>query len=139
MKDNLRRAMNAAVSACGVLLANGSDAHHSLGMFEMNQTITVKGTVRVFEWTNPHAWVWLTVPNDSGGVDEWGVELAALSMIRRNGMTKDSFKAGDKVSMSIHPSKEGKGGSFIYATFEDGHIVGRKPGSGGPPADASTN
>ena len=120
--------LSAAVLATGMVTA-----HHSLGMFDMTKTTAVTGTVRVFEWTNPHAWLWITVAN-AGDNEAWGFELAALSMIRRNGLSKDSFKPGDKLTVSMHPAKQGHGGSFIFATFADGHTVGRAPGNGPPPA-----
>jgi hypothetical protein len=127
-----------------VMLATGGVAlaHHSLGMFDMQKSATIDGTVSKFEWTNPHAWVWVTVNGANGKQEEWGMEMAALSMLRRNGYSKDSFKAGEKVKIELHPVKDGRiGGAFIRATFADGRTLGRAPGAGppgGPPGAVGT-
>jgi hypothetical protein len=120
-------------------------AHHSLGMFDMQKTSTLQGTVSKFEWTNPHAWIWVTVADSKGESQEWGLEMAALAMLRRGGYTRNSFRPGDKVSIEMHPVKDGRnGGAFIRATFADGHTVGRAPGAlppgllpGDPPPGAA--
>ncbi|MFT3905395.1 MAG: DUF6152 family protein [Steroidobacteraceae bacterium] len=122
---------------CGCLATPLALAHHSAAMFDHSSTVTIQGTIKTYEWTNPHVWIWVLVEDRNGGEPKlWGIETANLSMARRYGFTKDTFKAGDKVTMVINPLRDGRdGGNFRKATFEDGHVV--EMTSGPPPADAS--
>lgn len=125
--------MRVRLFALLALAAGSAQAHHSFGMFDMSANSSVHGTVKTFEWTNPHAWIWVTADGQDGKRGDWGFECAALSMLRRMGFTKDSFTPGETVTIDFHPVKSGQqGGSFIGATFADGHTLGRKPGGGGP-------
>jgi len=100
-------------------------AHHSFAMFDQAQQLTLKGTVREFQWTNPHAWIHLDVPNASGGVDNWQVELNSPNNLKRQGWKSTSLKAGDAVTLMLNPLKDGtKGGLFIAVTLPDGSVLG---------------
>ena len=95
----------------------------------MSKTITLSGTVRTFEWTNPHTWVWLEVTDPSGSTSVWGLEGAAPGELARHGWTKRSINPGDKLTVDIHPLKTGQtGGSFNKILFADGHTLS----AGGP-------
>jgi len=115
---------------CAVALAagawtTGAWAHHSYAMFDRGKTVTLNGTVREYRWTNPHTWLQVTVPNDAGGTDEWSVEMGSPFELLRNGWTAKTIKAGDKVSVQIHPVKDGtKGGGFVSAMDADGRQLG---------------
>ena len=101
-------------------------AHHSYAMFDNSKTITVKGTIARLEWTNPHVFVWLYVKkgNQPGEFDLYGFENGPITMLMRVGWTRDSFKAGDRVSVQYFPLKDGRpGGSFIRAVFENGSVL----------------
>lgn len=110
-------------------------AHHAATMFDGSKTVIIKGTIKTYEWTNPHVWIWIDVPEANGQIQTWGIETANLAMARRLGMTRDSFKPGDQVTMSVNPMKDGSiGGRLRQAVFEDGHSVVMTPSeSGGPP------
>ncbi len=96
-------------------------AHHSFDMFDMTKQITITGTIKDFQWTNPHTWTWIDVPNDKGGVDTWGIEGMSPNFLGRRGWTKHTLNPGDKVTVTIYPLKEGKlGGTFLHATLPDG-------------------
>ena len=58
-------------------------AHHSFSNFDMSKTLTIAGTVRAFEWTNPHVWLWIDVPDSKGGSTAWGLEGAAVGEMAR--------------------------------------------------------
>jgi hypothetical protein len=91
-------------------------AHHSYSAFEMQGQKVVTGTVKKFDWTNPHTWLWIDVPNDKGGVDTWGIEGMSPNYLGRRGWTKNTLKFGDKLTVTIHPLKDGSaGGSFVSA------------------------
>ena len=104
-----------------LLLACGSaSAHHSYAMFDFRQSVTLHGVVREFQWTNPHCFLQLVV-TDPGGNKEWSVEMSAPADIYRKGWRPRSLKAGDSVSVTIHPDKDGSsGGTYVSAIGPDG-------------------
>ena len=96
-------------------------AHHSLGAFDSTTEMTVRGEVIQFEWTNPHAWVWIRVENPDGTQTRWGLEGMSPNYLGRRGWDKNSLKPGDSVQVLIFPLKNGEpGGTFLRVTFEDG-------------------
>ena len=115
-------------------VAASAFAHHSFAMFDQSKQVTLKGTVRQFQWTNPHAWIHLDVPNPSGGVDSWQVELNSPNNLKRQGWKSTSLTAGEKVTLMLNPLKDGtKGGLFISVTLPDGTVLGDPTrGRGGP-------
>jgi hypothetical protein len=110
-------------------------AHHSYAMFDMSQSVTLEGTIRDFQWTNPHSWIWIDVPNAKGTAEQWGIEGMSPNYLARRGWTKRTLKPGDKVSMLIHPLKGAEhGGSFLSVTLADGSVMRQ---SGAPPPSAA--
>lgn len=106
--------------ACGPALA-----HHSFAMFDRSKELVLAGTVREFQWTNPHSWIRLEVMNDKGVAETYAVELNSPNNLSRQGWTSKSLKPGDKVEMTINPVREGaKGGLFVAAALPDGRILG---------------
>lgn len=99
-------------------------AHHSTAVFDMQNPVKVTGTVKSFTWANPHTWLYLMVPNESGGVDEWEIEGPGFAMLVRNHWTGDTLKPGDKISVTVGPRRDGKpGGTFVRITRPDGEIL----------------
>jgi hypothetical protein len=97
-------------------------AHHSFAMYDMTQIITLKGTIREFQWTNPHVLVWLVNgPADAQPPELWTIELpTSPGNLTRQGWNKHSLKPGDRVVIEVSPLRNGKhGGSFKKATFVD--------------------
>ena len=108
-------------------VATAVQAHHSFAMFDNDKEVTLEGTVKEFQWTNPHIWVQVNVTGADGKVVEHSVEGGSPNGLRRQGWSKDSMKAGDKVVMKVHPFKDGSpGGSFVRATV-NGAELGRRP------------
>jgi Family of unknown function (DUF6152) len=90
-----------------------SYAHHSFAMYDSANQIKIEGVVKDFQWSNPHVWIQILVPNDKGGEDEWGVECTSVNFLMRRGWTKRTLKPGDKISVTLSPLRDGsKGGSF---------------------------
>lgn len=120
---NIRTAL-----VCGIVLASaatGASAHHSYAMFDRAKTVTLTGTIREFRWTNPHSWIQLTVPGDNGATDEWSIEMGSPFELLRVGWTAKTVKAGDRVSIQVHPVKDGtKGAGFVSGTDAEGHALG---------------
>ena len=99
-------------------------AHHSFSMFDMTKDVPYKGTVVEYRWVNPHVHVTLQVDADSGDpstVGTWDIEGASTNIMARQGWTKASFRAGDKVTVIAHPLKDGsKGASMFYVILPEG-------------------
>jgi hypothetical protein len=104
-----------------------ASAHHSFAMFDAEQTVTLQGTVKEFEWTNPHSWLRIMVKDEkTDQLVVWALELSSPARLKRMGMSADSVKAGDAVSVTFHPMKDGaRGGQFLQAVLPDGKQVVR--------------
>ena len=117
------------VISAAVLLALATTeaawGHHSFAMFDASHEKSLTGTIREFQWTNPHTWVWLDVPSASGSLlEEWGIEGMSPNFLGRRGWSKNTLQPGDKVTVVIHPLKDGsKGGSFLSVTLSDGNVM----------------
>jgi hypothetical protein len=110
--------------------------HHSFAMFDGDKTITLAGTVKEFEWTNPHSWIRITAADPASGTPgEWAFEMGSPGQLGTRGMKPDSMKPGDKITVRAHPMKDGsRGGQFMSATLGDGQVFGQQGGRGAPPA-----
>ena len=120
-------------AATASLMAVPALAHHSFAMFDAEKTTDLTGTVKEFEWTNPHVWIHLMVPDAQGKAQEWSLEMQAIAQDSAGGWRKDSVKPGDKISIQFHPLKDGtRGGQLVSATLASGQRLGgpvRRPGA----------
>jgi len=99
-------------------------AHHSGLMFDPKQQITLLGTVREFQWTNPHCWIQLDVSGPKG-LEEWSIEMAAPAEVFRGGWRPKTLKAGDRIRVTMHPSRDGaRAGLFMSAAGPSGNPLG---------------
>jgi len=106
------------------LIAGSAQAHHSFAMFDRTKEITVVGIVKDFQWTNPHSWIEVDVPNATGGVDHWSLECNSPNNLARQGWRSTSLKPGDKITVTFYPLKSGeKGGLFKILTLENGQVL----------------
>lgn len=98
-------------------------AHHSQAMFD-ERTVMLSGTVKEFQFTNPHCYIQLLVP--TGGADEeWSIELGAPAHLIRGGWKPKTLKPGDKIVVVLNPLKDGnKGGHYQSGTWADGTAIG---------------
>lgn len=95
--------------AAGLLLAaDPASAHHSTAEFDMTAWTTIKGTVTQFEWSNPHAYIYIQAKDDKGNTMEWTAELASLGMLSRINWKRDTVKPGDEITIYGNPAKNGK-------------------------------
>ena len=91
-------------------------SHHSFAMFDNQKETTIDGEVKDFQWTNPHIWIQVNVKGTDGKVTEYSIEGGSPNGLKRSGWTKKSLSAGDKISLTMHPLKDGSpGGSFMRA------------------------
>jgi Family of unknown function (DUF6152) len=108
-----------------------STAHHSFSMFDTGKRVTLKGSVTLFEWTNPHAYIEVDVPQEGGGTKHWTIELGSPSILMQGGWKYKDLKAGDKVTADINPLRNGDpGGLLIQVALPDGRVLGNGPGRG---------
>ncbi|HYK59643.1 MAG TPA: DUF6152 family protein [Bryobacteraceae bacterium] len=99
-------------------------AHHSFAAFDVTTQKEITGTVKKFDYTNPHTWVWLDVPNDHGGVDTWGFEGMSPNYLGRRGWTRATLKPGDKLTITYRPMKDGeKGGMWVSGKRANGEVL----------------
>lgn len=113
-------------------------AHHSFAMFDTAKRVTLSGTVTSFEWTNPHAYIEVDVPEAGGGMKHWSVEMGSPSILMQGGWKFRDLKAGDKVTLDLNPLRNGDpGGLLIQVKLPDGRTLGNGPGRG-PAAPATT-
>ena len=104
--------MKKLIALSAFMLIPSAYAHHSFAMFDNTKDVVLEGTVKEFQWTNPHTWTQVMVD----GI-EWSIEGGSPNGLKRSGWTKTSMKPGDKIVMTIHPLKDGTpGGSFVKAT-----------------------
>ena len=101
-----------------------ASAHHSGAMFESTKEVVLVGTIKEFQYTNPHSWIQILVPRQGGGEVEWSIETAAPIVLLRAGIRPQSLKPGDKVTLRTHPLKDGgPGGNLIDVKKADGTVL----------------
>ena len=119
----------------GVLAAAGlcsaAEAHHSYSMFDRAKTTTIEGTVWTWEMINPHSFLWVVVMKPDGTTEKWGMEGAGVAMLQRAGVTRSAVKTGDKVTVDLHPLRDGgTGGQLVKVTLASGKVLGGFGGGG---------
>ena len=111
----------------GLLLLGGALpalAHHSFAIFDHSQSYTLKGTVKSFQWTNPHGYIELDVADGPKGIDHFTVELTSINMLRRAGWKSSDVNAGDEVTAIVAPLLNGdQGGLLLELKMADGRTL----------------
>jgi hypothetical protein len=119
------RHISSLAAGIGLLIAGVPlFAHHANAVFDTEKKVTVKGTVVAWLWANPHCLLRFDVTDDKGEVAHWvGETQAPINMIG-NGWRSDSFKAGDEVTVTLEPLRNGRpGGSILTVTLADGKVL----------------
>ena len=107
----------------GLLMAMTSPAlaHHSFAVFDHTRTLTIRGTVTKFQWTNPHGFLEVDVPQPDGTTKHFSIELTSINMMQRVGWRSNMIKAGDKVTAIVAPLLSGDPvGLGLEVTMADG-------------------
>src|SRR5258705_1746854 len=113
-------------------------AHHSFAMFDTDKNLTVDGTIKEFQWTNPHSWIQMMVPNSAGRPEQWAIELGAPGGLAQQGWAARTLTPGMKVTAVIHPLKDGThGGQYMAVTLPDGTVKGNPNGAANANAGAN--
>jgi hypothetical protein len=115
-----------ALAVAGIAMsAVPAFAHHSFSMFDAASSKTVEGTIKEFQWTNPHSWILIMVSNGEGKLEQWAIEMGGPIGLARQGWTPKTLKPGMQVKTVIHPMRDGSnGGQFMAITFPDGTQMG---------------
>ena len=116
----------ACAGALAVTMASSAaQAHHSFAMFDMSKEVTVTGTIKQFQWTNPHAYIQLMAKDSAGKDVEWSMEMGAPMYLYARGWRPSSLKAGMRVSVVLNPLRNGKPGGVVRdVTTADGKKIG---------------
>jgi len=105
-----------------------TQAHHSPAMFDGSKQLTLTGTVRLFQWTNPHSYIQLVVKPENGSEQEWSLEMGANVYLYNLGWRPSTVKAGDTLTVTVIPMRNGKpGGLLVEAKTADGKTLGGNP------------
>src|SRR5215470_17760280 len=96
-------------------------AHHSFAMYDHTRTVTLKGEVTKFQWTNPHAYLEVDVKQKDGTIKHYSIEMTSINMMQRLGWRSNMIKAGDQVKVTVSPLLNGEaGGLMLDVTLPDG-------------------
>jgi hypothetical protein len=121
-KLNLKAAALIAAGAIGV--AGVAVAHHSFAMFDQSKHVLVVGKVTAWNYNNPHSWLMVEAPDETGKMQTWSFEGAAPVHATRQGVTGDTFKKGDEVRVVMSPIKDGRrAGGICFAVKTDGTVA----------------
>jgi hypothetical protein len=121
MKRVSKHAAAIAAIAVGVAVMLPAAAHHSFATYDRTKTVTIKGTVKTFQWTNPHCVLWVVIqPAGGGDPQEWSIETTSPGVLTRSGWTRHSLNPGDRVSVEFNPLRDGShGGGLNSVTLLD--------------------
>jgi hypothetical protein len=102
-----------------------ASAHHSPVMFDQTKTIVLTGTVREFQWTNPHCYIQLLV-DDGGKQVEWSFEMGAPVYLYNRGWRPSVLKPGTRVTITANPLRSGANGGLVLGVVSlEGKTIGR--------------
>ena len=99
--------------ASASVAATAAMAHHSFAMFDRTRSITVSGTVREFQWTNPHAYIQLTGRDSAGRPVEWSLEMGAPMYLYARGWRPRTLRPGTQVTVDLNPLRSGQPGGVV--------------------------
>jgi hypothetical protein len=90
------------------LAAGAARAHHSIALqFNMNEEVTVTGTITRMDWRNPHAWLYIDVTNPEGAVEAWEIEFSSANALYRRGWRREDLPVGSTVTVKGMPARDG--------------------------------
>ena len=129
MRHSLRSLAIASTLVAASWSAGPALAHHSSFMYDMTKTVTIKGVVKQFQYTNPHSWLIVENKNPDGTMTSWGFEAEGPSTLMRAGIHKGDLKPGTKLTITGHPMKDGRpAAAWIQATKDDGTVLTPRKG-----------
>jgi Family of unknown function (DUF6152) len=125
--------LRAAVAAFALAAGGAAGAHHSFAMFDHQKQIKLIGKVTDFQWTNPHVYIEIDVPENNGGHAVWTIECANPGILNRVGWKFNMVEPGDEVTLIVAPLRTGESGALLkQITLPDGRVFN----NGGPAGPA---
>lgn len=122
-----------------LLIALPAAAHHSRAMYDHENTVTVDGVVRRYEWANPHIHVYVETRTATADPVVWAFETGTTTMMRTRGWTDDMFTPGDHVIVEGYPIRESGRTTALIASIEKTGEALFAPGDDGPQALAAAD
>jgi hypothetical protein len=114
-----------ALSLAGICVSTASLAHHSTSMFEPEKRVELTGKVKEFQWTNPHAWIQVTITAPDGTTTDWSFECGSPNTLSRQGWKPSTLKPGDEITVVANPMKDGTSAGLMYTVaLADGRTLG---------------
>ena len=138
----MKRTFSSLLAASMLVIgAAPASAHHSATAYDRTADVELTGTIREFQYTNPHSWLFVQVVDKTGQVVDWGFEAEGPSSLLRAGIKVSLLKAGEKVTVKGHPLKDGRPAAILVSvTKADGSVLSSdaalRRGPGGKPIDA---
>lgn len=128
MRASCRRILLAGLVGALLTAGGAASAHHSFAMFDQKTSVTLQGAVRDFIWSNPHVFIQLMAADAKGRQQEWSIEMSSPEHLSRAGWKHGTLKPGDKVTLVIHPTRDGvKGGQYLAGMGPNGLLPGSPP------------
>ena len=104
----MRKSLVSVISVAIALMAVPGLTHHSFSAeFDVGRPVEFTGTITRVEWTNPHAWLFMVTEDADGNLEDWAVELLGINTLMRRGLTRDSIKPGDRLSIEGFGARDG--------------------------------
>ena len=95
--------------------------HHSFAVYDHTRTLNLSGTVTRWQWSNPHAYLDMDVPDAAGAMKHYTLEGTSINMMQRTGWRSNMIKVGDKVTVVAAPLLTGEpGGLMLEITLANG-------------------
>ena len=114
-----------ALVVAGGVASQAALAHHSFAMFDLQRQVTINGTVKQFQWTNPHAYIQLVAKDANGRDVEWSMELGAPMYLYARGWRPRTLRAGMDIKVTLNPLRNGRPGGVVRdVTTADGRAIG---------------
>ena len=139
----MKKMILAALAGAGMLVmcTDPASAHHSSAMYNRDNQVELAGTIKEFQYTNPHSWLMVTVVGKDGNAVEWGFEAEGPSSLLRAGIKISSLKPGEQVVVKGHPMRDGRPAAGLVSVAKaDGSVLSpdaaRRRGPGGKPIEA---
>jgi hypothetical protein len=119
----------------GLTLALLAAVESGAALAQPERRITLNGTITEFQWTNPHAWIQVTVLGPDGKPADWSFECGSPNTLSRLGWKPSTLKPGDAVAIVANPMKDGTHAGLMYTvTLADGRMLGPGAPSAAAPA-----
>lgn len=122
MKNRVIRRLGVALGF--VIVSVPLFAHHGAAQFDVGKKVTVKGNVTEWFWSNPHCFLRFDAAGADGQAVHWAVEMQSGPNILPQGFTKQTFKVGDEVTVTLEPVKNGRPmGRLLRVVLPDGSAL----------------